>query len=246
MLLYLEDQYTKAEREAYFYLLQRCAHVDDEAQRLLAIRIGELIDYQDVAYATSYVDFVLDVAAREAAACPGRIAFTHAVIRQLYKVMAYKDEYEVARLHLKQTWHTQLPGMFAQPRKIYYHLHPPLLRALGLQRKLKLGPWFNTPLRLLRRLKTLRGRRYDLFGYARVRRAERQLITWYRQSITQVLAHLNDSNHALAVVIANAPEAIRGYEDIKLRRLAETKELVAQHLARFATSTRVGEFATPR
>jgi indolepyruvate ferredoxin oxidoreductase len=152
----------------------------------------------------------------------------------------------VARLHLKQTWHTQIPGMFAQPRKIYYHLHPPLLRALGLQRKLKLGPWFNTPLRLLRRLKTLRGRRYDLFGYARVRRAERQLITWYRQSITQVLAHLNDSNHALAVVIANAPEAIRGYEDIKLRRLAETKELVAQHLARFATSTRVGELATPR
>ena len=246
MLLYLEEQYSKAEREAYFYLLKRCEHLDEEAQRLLAIRIGELIDYQDTAYATSYVDFVLEVAAREAAACPGRTEFTHAVIRQLYKVMAYKDEYEVARLHLKQAWHTQLTGMFAQPQKISYHFHPPLLRSMGLQRKLQLGPWFTQPLRLLRRLKTLRGRRWDPFGYAKVRRAERQLIPWYRQTITQVLAHLDDSNHALAVVIANAPDAIRGYEDIKLRRLAETQELVAQHLARFTTSTQRGELATPR
>jgi len=246
MLLYLEEQYSKAAREAYFYLLKRCEHLDEEAQRLLAIRIGDLTDYQDVAYATSYVDFVLDVAAREAAACPGRVEFTHAVIRQLYKVMAYKDEYEVARLHLKQAWHTRLTGMFAQPQKMYYHFHPPLLRSMGLQRKLKLGPWFTKPLRLLRRLKTLRGRRWDPFGYAKVRRAERQLIPWYRQTITQVLAHLDDSNHALAVVIANAPDAIRGYEDIKLRRLAETQELVAQHLARFTTSTQRGELATPR
>jgi indolepyruvate ferredoxin oxidoreductase len=245
MLLYLEEQYSKAEREAYFYLLKRCEHLDEEAQRLLAVRIGELIDYQDAAYATSYVDFVLEVAAREAAACPERVEFTHAVIRQLYKVMAYKDEYEVARLHLKQAWHTQLTGMFAQPQKIYYHLHPPLLRSMGLQRKLKLGPWFTQPLRLLRRLKTLRGRRWDPFGYAKVRRAERQLIPWYRQTITQVLAHLDDSNHALAVVIANAPEAFRGYEDIKLRRLVETQELVAQHLAHFTASTRHGELTTP-
>jgi indolepyruvate ferredoxin oxidoreductase len=246
MLLYLEEQYSKTEREAYFYLLQRCEHLDEEAQRLLAIRIGELIDYQDVAYATSYVDFVLDVAAREAAVCPGRVEFTHAVIRQLYKVMAYKDEYEVARLHLKQAWHTRLTGMFAEPQKIYYHFHPPLLRSMGLQRKLKLGPWFTPALRLLRRLKTLRGRRWDPCGYAKVRRAERQLIPWYRRTITQVLAHLDDSNHALAVVIANAPDAIRGYEDIKLRRLAETQELVAQHLARFTTPTQRGELATPR
>jgi indolepyruvate ferredoxin oxidoreductase len=244
-LRYLEEQYSKTEREAYFYLLKRCEHLDEEAQRLLAIRVGELIDYQDVAYATSYVDFVLDVAAHEATACPGRVEFTHAVIRQFYKVMAYKDEYEVARLHLKQAWHTRLTSMFAQSQKIYYHFHPPLLRSMGLQRKLKLGPWFTPPLRLLRRLKRLRGHRWDPFGYAKVRRMERQLIPWYRQTISQVLAHLDDSNHALAVVIANAPDAIRGYEEIKLRRLAETQELVAQHLARFTTSTQHGELATP-
>lgn len=245
MLVSLEERYGKAVRDAYTDLLQRCAHLDAEAQRLLAIRIGELIDYQNVAYATAYVDFVLDVAAREAAACPGRGALTHAVIRHLYKIMAYKDEYEVARLYLKPSWHTRLSAMFAQPQKVYYHFHPPLLRALGLQRKVRLGPWFTVPLRLLRRMKTLRGTRWDPFGYAGVRREERQLIGWYRQTMTQVLAHLNDSNYALAVVIANAPDAIRGYEHLKLRRLAETKELVAQHLARFTAATREPVAATP-
>ena len=236
-MIALEDQHSRVEREAYYYLLRRCETLDEETQRLLAIRIAELIDYQDIAYATTYVDCVLDVATREAAACPGRVEFTHTVIRQLYKVMAYKDEYEVARLHLKPTWQAQLTDMFAQPQKVVYHLHPPLLRALGMQRKLRLGPWFTTPLRLLRRLKTLRGRRWDVFGYGKVRGAERALIPWYRDTISQVLAHLNEGNHALAVVIANAPEAIRGYEAIKLRRIADTQELVAQHLARFATAT---------
>jgi indolepyruvate ferredoxin oxidoreductase len=227
------------EAEAYQRLLERCRHLDAEAQRLLAIRVRELIDYQSVAYATDYVDFVLHVAAREAAVCSGHSELTHAVIRYLYKLMAYKDEYEVARLHLKQAWQHQLSSMFAQPRKVSYHFHPPLLRAMGLRRKLTLGPWFNQPLRILRALKILRGSVLDIFGYAHVRREEQQLISWYRQMIEQLLPHLEDSNHALAVVIANAPDGIRGYEDIKLRRIAETKDLVAQHLVRFTTPTRV-------
>ena len=170
--------------------------------------------------------------------CPGRTELTQAVIRHLYKLMAYKDEYEVARLHLKQSWQEQLQSMFTQPRTVYYHFHPPFLRALGMQRKLTLGPWFNTPLRLLRALKILRGSVLDVFGYAQVRREEQQLIPWYRQTIEQLLSHLGEHNHALAVVIANAPDTIRGYEDIKLRRIAETKDLVAQHLARFTTPVR--------
>lgn len=242
----LEAQHSKEEREAYYYLLKRCEHLDAEAQRLLAIRLAELIDYQDVAYATTYTDFVLDVASGEATACPGQVELTHTVIRQLYKVMAYKDEYEVARLHLKATWQTQLNDMFAQPRKVSYHFHPPLLRALGLKRKLTLGPWFQTPLRLLRRLRTLRGRRWDVFGYGKVRQAERQLIGWYRDTIMQVLAHLSPEQHALAVVIANAPEAIRGYEDIKLQRIAETQDLVAQHMTRLRTASAASTLATLR
>jgi indolepyruvate ferredoxin oxidoreductase len=201
---------------------------------MLAIRVGELIDYQSVPYATKYVDFVLQVAEREAAVCPNQAAFTHAVIRHLYKLMAYKDEYEVARLHLKAAWQYQLDSMFQQPLMRYYHLHPPLLRAMGVKRKLKLGPWFDHPLRMLVKMKKLRGTFLDIFGYAEVRREERQLISWYRHTIELVLEHLDDDRHALAVLIANAPDTIRGYEEIKLRRIDETKNEVAQHLANLA------------
>jgi indolepyruvate ferredoxin oxidoreductase len=239
MRQYLCEQYTAAQADAYQHLLERCRHLDAEAQRLLAIRIGELIAYQDVAYATTYVDFVLRVASREAEACPGNTELTHAVIRYLYKLMAYKDEYEVARLHLKQAWREQLNRMFEEPRKVSYHLHPPLLRAMGMQRKLKLGPWFDLPLRWLMKMKGLRGSVVDIFGYAQVRRQERALIPWYRDTIDTVLSRLDDQNHALAVVIANAPDAIRGYEEIKLSRIKETQELVAQHIERFGTAPHV-------
>jgi indolepyruvate ferredoxin oxidoreductase len=232
------ERLASREAEAYQQLLERCRHLDEESQRLLAIRVAELIDYQDAAYAAAYIDFVLEVAAREAEACAGHTELTQAVIRHLYKLMAYKDEYEVARLHLKQAWRQQLDGMFEQPHKVYYHLHPPLLRAMGLQRKLKLGPWFNRPLRLLTKMKRLRGGIFDVLGYAQVRREERQLITWYRQTIEQLLPSLDGTNHAVAVMIANAPDAIRGYEDIKRRRIAETKDQVAQHLERFTGAQR--------
>jgi indolepyruvate ferredoxin oxidoreductase len=212
--------------------VERCSRLDDESQRMLAIRLGELIAYQDVAYAKEYVDFVLSVADREAEASTHPPELTHAVIRYLYKLMAYKDEYEVARLHLKQVWRGQLRGMFEKPQKVSYHLHPPILRAMGMKRKLKLGPWFNVPLRWMTKCKRLRGGKYDIFGYAAIRQEERQLIPWYRDTIEQLLRRLNDQNHSLAVVIANAPDSIRGYEDIKMARIAETKELVAKHLER--------------
>ncbi len=108
---------------AYVSLLDRVGHLDAESRRLLAFRIGELIDYQDVPYAAAYVDFVLVVAAREAAMAPGRQDVTHAVIRNLYKLMAYKDEYEVARLHLKPVLRAGMRGLFAAPRRV--SLAPP-------------------------------------------------------------------------------------------------------------------------
>jgi indolepyruvate ferredoxin oxidoreductase len=225
-----------AAAEAYQQQLERCRHLDDDAQRRLAIRIGELIAYQDVRYATQYVDFVLNVAKREADAAPGHTELTHAVIQYLYKLMTYKDEYEVARLHLKAAWRDQLDEMFDKPVKVSYHLHPPILRAMGMTRKLKLGPWFNGPLALLRKLKRLRGTPFDIFGYAKVRREERQLIAWYRETLEQVLIRLNAENHAVALLIANAPDAIRGYEDIKMVRVTETKETVGKHLERLTSA----------
>ncbi len=199
------------DQQAYKRLLERCSHLDEESRRLLAIRIAELIEYQDASYPEPYVDFVLKVAARESSSLIPHSSFlTHAVIRNLYKLMAYKDEYEVARLHLKETFLGQTRSLFAEPKRLSYHLHPPLLRALGLKRKLKLGPWFTPALRMLRGMRGLRGTALDPFGYARARREERRLM-------------LEPDTLPLIVEIAQLPDGIRGYEQIKLDNVARVE-----------------------
>ncbi len=208
---------------AYVSLLDRAGDLDPESRRLLAFRVGELIDYQDARYAAAYVDFVLAVAAREAAIAPGRLDVTQAVIRNLYKLMAYKDEYEVARLHLKPAFRAGARGLFAAPRRMAWHFHPPLLRALGLRRKLRLGPWFAPVLRALRALRRLRGTAFDPFGYAHVRREERRLVPWYRELVFTALAASGADAHETALASARLPESIRGYEDIKLRSIAKVR-----------------------
>ncbi|HWC02181.1 MAG TPA: indolepyruvate ferredoxin oxidoreductase family protein [Methylomirabilota bacterium] len=208
---------------AYVSLLDRCAALDPEARRLLAVRVGELIDYADARYAAAFVDFVLEVAGREEVLAPGRREVTHAVIRNLYKLMAYKDEYEVARLHLKPVFHAGTRQLFSAPRRLFWHLHPPLLRALGLRRKLRLGPWFRHALRAIRALRRLRGTPFDPFGYAAVRREERHLVPWYRALVRDALGAADADGHATAVELARLPEAIRGYEDIKLRSIATAR-----------------------
>jgi indolepyruvate ferredoxin oxidoreductase len=221
---------------AYVSLLDRCGRLDPEARRLLAFRVGELIDYQDARYAVAYVDFVLDVAARETAAEPGRVEVTHAVIRNLYKLMAYKDEYEVARLHLKPAFRVGTRELFVAPSRLSWHLHPPLLRALGFKRKLRLGPWFRHALRALRALRRLRGTPYDPFGYAAVRREERRLAPWYRGLVVEALDATGPDAHAAAVELARLPESIRGYEDIKLRSIAKVRGQVLTLVSRDSTS----------
>jgi indolepyruvate ferredoxin oxidoreductase len=216
-----------ARAAAYVSLLDRCRGLDEEARRMLALRVGELIDYQDARYASAYVDFVLVVAAREAAAGGGRTEIAHAVIRSLYKLMAYKDEYEVARLHLKASGQTGPRALFAAPRRLTWHFHPPLLRALGLRRKLRLGPWFTPALRALRAGRRLRGTPLDPFGYAAVRREERRLVPWYRELVARALDRLGEDGHDRALELARLPEAIRGYEDIKLRSIAAARERAA-------------------
>ena len=116
-------------------------------------------DYQNAAYADRYTQFVRQVSAREP-------ALEEPVARYLYKLMAYKDEYEVARLLTKSTFEQQLGEMWDQVESIGYNLHPPILRALGWKKKLRLGQWFGGPLRVLAKLKSLRGTPLDLFGYA--------------------------------------------------------------------------------
>ncbi|MGH7266131.1 MAG: indolepyruvate ferredoxin oxidoreductase family protein [Candidatus Rokuibacteriota bacterium] len=218
---------------AYVSLLDRCAGLDDESRRLLAVRVGELIDYQDARYPEAYVDFVLGVAGRERAAVPGRTELTHAVIRNLYKLLAYKDEYEVARLHLEPAFLAETRGLFVEPRRLVYHLHPPLLRALGLERKLALGPWFTPALRLLRALRGVRGTPLDVFGYAAVRREERRLVPWYTMLVDALLEYLEPRTHGVLVEVAGLPDGIRGYERIKLDSIRTVKRQAETLLARF-------------
>jgi indolepyruvate ferredoxin oxidoreductase len=165
------------------------------------------------------------VAAREEAIAAGKVEVTHAVVRNLYKLMAYKDEYEVARLHLKPAFRDAASGLFAAPRRLSWHFHPPLLRTLGLKRKLRLGPWFAPALRLLRALRRLRGTPLDVFGYAAVRREERRLVPWYRELVAGGLG--DAEGHATALELARLPESIRGYEDIKLRSIGAARDRAA-------------------
>ncbi|MBI2553712.1 MAG: indolepyruvate ferredoxin oxidoreductase family protein [Candidatus Rokubacteria bacterium] len=233
-----------AEARAYVSLLDRCAHLDEESRRLLAIRIGELIDYQGARYPEQYVEFVLWVAACERRAAEGRSAITHAVIRSLYKLMAYKDEYEVARLHLKPAFRAETLGLFTAPRRLVHHFHPPLVRALGLKRKLALGPWFTPVLRLLRAMRRLRGTPWDVFGYAAVRREERRLIPWYTALVEAALGHLDRDTYPLVVEVAQLPDGIRGYEEIKLGNVRVVRER-AQKLMERLVDAKVSVTARP-
>ena len=187
-----------------------------ELKRLLAHRVPELIAYQNAAYAGSYVADVKKVYDIEQAVCPGVTDLSEAVARYLFKLMAYKDEYEVARLSLKAEVRAALDEQFGEGARFHYHLHPPLLKALGMRNKIKFGRWFDAVYHLLARLKGLRGTPFDIFGYDRVRRVERALIEQYRQMIFAALDDLDASNYERAVKLARLPDRVRGYDEVKL------------------------------
>ena len=121
--------------------------------------------------------------------------------------------------------------MWASAESVSYNLHPPLLRRFGVHKKLKLGPWFRTPLTMLKHLKVLRGTPLDLFGYAAHRRQERSLILWYRDLIEQVLRNLTPDNLPQALEIAALPDQIRGYEKIKEESITKVKQQAVEKLA---------------
>jgi indolepyruvate ferredoxin oxidoreductase len=194
-----------------------------ELRRLLEVRVPELIAYQDPAYGRRYVELVKRVAEAERAAVPGETRLAEAVARYLYKLMAYKDEYEVARLHLRPEVRESIRAELGEA-EVRYQLHPPLLRSLGLRRKLSLGTWVEGIFRLLVRMRRLRGTALDPFGYARVRRVERALVDEYRAMVERVLHGLAPESHERAVRIASLPDIVRGYEDVKLGNVRRFRE----------------------
>jgi indolepyruvate ferredoxin oxidoreductase len=161
----------------------------------------------------------------EQAVAPGRDDLTEAAIRNLYKLMAYKDEYEVARLLLKGEWAERIRRTFVDP-KVRFNLHPPFLRERGLGRKLELGSWFRPFLAVLVPLRRLRGGPLDPFGGSEVRRIERELVGWYESILDEVAGELSAANYQAALQIAGAPDRIRGYEQVKLRSVQATREYV--------------------
>ena len=179
-----------------------------------------LTAYQNAAYADSYRAFVARVQAAEAPL--GQTSLSDAVARNLFKLMAYKDEYEVARLHTDPAFRQKLADMFEGEVKVNFHLAAPLLAKKndkGELVKQKYGPAMLTAFRLLAPLKTLRGTALDVFGRTEERRMERQLIADYRQTLEQVLSGLNADKHALALELARLPEAIKGFGHVKERNL---------------------------
>jgi indolepyruvate ferredoxin oxidoreductase len=209
--------------------LVRNAGLTGDVARLAGLRAAELFDYQSERLAQTYVDLVARAAQREADVVAEESRLSEAVARFYFKLLAYKDEYEVARLHLSPAFERAVVDAFPARSRVSYQLHPPFLRALGLKRKLSLGPWSRPVLRLLRSMRRVRGTRLDLFGYARLRRLERELVEEYRVMVEEELGSLSPESYERAVRLASLPDVIRGYEGVKLRNVeryrAEVEDL---------------------
>ena len=202
----------------------------ETVESLVARRVEFLTAYQDAAYAAQYQAFVEKVRATETRVfegAPGKNTLTESVARYLFKLMAYKDEYEVARLHTDTAFLDRINGMFEGDFKLNYHMAPPLIakkNAKGELIKQPFGPAMMTAFKVLTRLKGLRGGTFDIFGRTEERKTERALIGEYRASIEEVLKSLSAANHATAVEIARIPEQIKGFGHVKERHLKAARQ----------------------
>ncbi len=196
----------------------------------------DLVDYQSKDYADSFREIVDHARAVERAVDPHSIAFTEAVARNLHKLMAYKDEYEVARLLLADDGQRGYREVGGEDTTVTYHLHPPMLRALGFERKLELGRSVEPALRALRRSKRLRGTLADPFRWAEVRRVERAMIPEYIEAVGRLCRRIevdpSPERLSAATEIAALPDQVRGYEDLKLRRARAYRDELARRLER--------------
>jgi indolepyruvate ferredoxin oxidoreductase len=213
------------------------AQVARTLDEIVAKRVAELTDYQDASYAARYrglVDRVRDVEARRV---PGSSALSEAVARCYYKLLAIKDEYEVARLYARPAFRQRLEATFEGDYRLKFHLAPPLIArpdpVTGIARKREYGPWMMSAFAWLAKFKGLRGTMLDVFGHTAERRMERQLVVDYERLVDELLAKLDRGNHATAVAIASIPEEIRGYGHVKHRHVEAARARQAELLAAF-------------
>ncbi|MEO8675205.1 MAG: indolepyruvate ferredoxin oxidoreductase family protein [Casimicrobiaceae bacterium] len=196
-----------------------------------------LTDYQDAAYAKRYTDYVAKVRVAESTKVPGATALSEAVARYYFKLLAIKDEYEVARLYTDGEFVKRVAAQFEGDYKLKFHLAPPVLNkpdpVSGEAKKSVYGPWMMSAFRVLARMKGLRGTALDIFGHTAERKMERALPGQYETLVDELVAALAPHNHRLAVQLAQVPEHIRGYGHVKDRHLKIAKAKEAELLAAF-------------
>jgi indolepyruvate ferredoxin oxidoreductase len=214
-------------------------HLSRNLDELIERRARFLAEYQNAAYADKYRALVNKVRRVELERASSS-KLTEAVARYYAKLLAYKDEYEVARLHADAGFRRKIEDMFEGDYKVAFHLSPPAFARLdpvsGEPRKMRFGPWILPVFKVLRSLKGLRGTPLDPFGYTEERRTERALIEEYEQSVERLLAGLKAQNHALAVQIASIPEEMRGFGHIKMRSVAAARKKRDELLAGFGAA----------
>ncbi|MBS0336746.1 MAG: indolepyruvate ferredoxin oxidoreductase family protein [Proteobacteria bacterium] len=211
-------------------------HFSRTLDELVERRVKLLSDYQNPAYAARYASLVERVRKAEAEAVGGdELAKT--VARYFAKLMAYKDEYEVARLYADGEFAKKVGAMFEGDYKLVFHLAPPLLAKANPQTgepvKMRFGAWMMPAFRILAKLKGLRGTALDLFGHTEERKMERQLVEDYERTVVDLIGALSRENHAIAVEIASLPESIRGYGHIKARSMLDARNKLASLMPRF-------------
>jgi indolepyruvate ferredoxin oxidoreductase len=210
-------------------------HLSRNLDQLVERRVKMLTDYQGRAYAGKYRALVDRVRAADA-------KLAEAVARNYAKLLAYKDEYEVARLHADGEFSRKLEAMFEGDYRVVYHLAPPLLARkdplTGEPRKMQFGPWMLPVFKALKKLKGLRGTPFDLFGYTEERRTERALIREYEDTVERVLAGLTAHNHGIALELLSLPDEIRGFGHIKMASVAAARKKRDLLLARFSGAAR--------
>jgi indolepyruvate ferredoxin oxidoreductase len=215
----------------------RAEQFSHDLPSLVARRVDDLTAYQNAAYAARYRALVERVEQAEKTRARGMTGLAEAVARNFYKLMAYKDEYEVARLYTDGEFLAKLRETFAGATRLRVHLAPPLLArrdpASGELQKRQYGAWMLTAMRGLAKLKFLRGSLLDPFGHTAERRMERRLIDDYERAVDALLAGLDHDNHALALEIAGLPQQMRGFGHIKEANVAKAKAQEAKLMARF-------------
>jgi indolepyruvate ferredoxin oxidoreductase len=211
--------------------------VSESLDELIARRVAFLTQYQDAAYAQRYAARVARMRETENARMPGSTALTEAAARALFKSMAYKDEYEVARLYTESDFLHRVAEQFEGDYKLNFHLAPPLTAERDPQsghlQKRAYGPWMLGAFRVLAKLRRLRGTAFDVFGHTAERKMERQLIAEYEAVLDEIAKGLTAQNHAVAVELAALPIEIRGFGHIKEANRERAKVKEADLLARF-------------